>query len=271
MFDDWKSKMMPSGTHTPIPKKPTPKWRTLLIGAAFLLGANRVAFPGIGLVPPPPTDPWVTYTSRACPFPLGTPGPWEVFLFTDKDGRGECRSFAPGLYPYGDNLGIPDNAVKSIYVGTHARVALFKDPLFAGLPRFTSSYVYGGIRNLGSPWDKQVSSMRVETDAARSCNDLKSGEFALFTADGTNFVDIDCIILPARAHDGRANQFPSSEYMGVWDDHISIIDLTKANCDILAFDDPGYRGSRAVIYTRGYKWYPREDNQKISSMQLSCL
>jgi hypothetical protein len=269
MFDDWKSNMMPRGTQTPIPKKPTPKWRTLLIGAGFLLGSNLAAFPNAAMMSPPPTDPWVTYASRACPFPRGAPGPWEVFLFTEKDGRGDCRSFAPGLYPYSDNLGIPDNSVKSIYVGTQVRVALFKDPLFANLPSpspYASTY---GIMNLDSPWDKQISSMRVEI-AARNCYYLGSGEFALFTAEGTNFYD-DCIILPARARDGRANQFPSSEYMGVWNDHIFMIDLTRANCDILAFDDAGYRGSRAVIYTRGYKWYPGDYNQKISSMWLSCL
>jgi hypothetical protein len=270
MFDDWKSNMMPRGTQTPIPKKPTPKLRILLIGAAFLLGANRVAFPGIGLVPPPATDPWVTYTSRACPFPPGTPGPWEVFLFTEKDGGGWCRSFAPGLYPYSDNLGIPNDGVKSIYVGRYVRVELFKDALFAGLPRFTSSYIYGGIKNLEPPWDKQVSSMRVEI-ASRSylCNDLKSGEFALSTAEGTNFFDVDCIVLPARAHDGRANQFPSSAYMGVWGRHIVEVDLRKANCGAYVYEDAGYRGAAGVYYT-GYKWYPREWNLAISSIQMVC-
>jgi hypothetical protein len=275
MFDNWKSNMVPSGTltQTPIPKKPTPKWRTLLISTGFLLGSNLVAFPSAALITGhPPTDPWVVYASRTCPSPPGVPGIWEVFLFTEKNGGGECRSFAPGLYPYSDNLGIPDNSVKSLYVGASVRVALFKDPLFAGLPRFTSSYVYGGIRNLEPPWDKQISSMRVETDAARSCNDLKSGEFALITGEDTGLLGSDCIILPARGHDGRANQFPSSKYMGVWDDHIFVIDLTKANCDILAFAEPGYRGQNS-IYTHGYMYDVREyqnppEYQKISSMQV---
>jgi hypothetical protein len=105
--------------------------------------------------------------------------------------------------------------VKSIYVGRWVRVVLFKDALFADLPRFTSSYIYGGIKNLDPPWDTQVSSMRVEI-ASRSylCNDVKSGELALSIAAGTNFLDVDCMVLPARAHDGTANQFPSSAYMG---------------------------------------------------------
>jgi hypothetical protein len=269
MFDDWKSKMIPQETHTP--KKSTPRWRTLLIGASFLLGSNLAAFPGAALIlPPPPTDYWRIYNnSRECPSPRGVPGIWEVFLFTEKDGGGSCRSFTPGLYPDSGWLVIPDNSVKSIYVGRYVRVALFKDPVFAGLPRLTSSYA-NGIANLDSPWDKQVSSMRVEIAARSSwpCNDLRSGEFALYTGEDSGLRGNDYFILPTHDHHGWPNGFPSSAHMGVWDNHIVAIDLTKSDCDLFGFDEPGYGGTNGTpIYTHGYEWetYP----QKISSIRVA--
>jgi hypothetical protein len=268
MFDDWKSNIIPRETHTP--KQSTPRWRTLLIGASFLLGSNLAAFPSAALIlPGPTTDYWRIYNnSKACPNPPGVPGIWEVFLFTKKDGQGECRSFTPGLYPNSDYFGIPDNSVKSIYVGRYVRVALFKDSVFAGLPRLTSSYA-NGIKNLDPPWDKQVSSMRVEIAARSSfpCNDLRSDEFALYTGEDTGLLGNDCIILPLYDHYGSPNGFPTSAHMGVWDNHIVAIDLTKSNCDLFGFDDPGYRGTNGTpIYIHGYEW---ETYQKISSIRVA--
>jgi hypothetical protein len=248
MFDDWKSNLMPPRRHILISTRSTRRWRKLLMGISFLLASNLVSSPSVACcIPPPPTDPWRIYASGTCPSPPVVSGIWEVFLFTEKDGQGQCRSFTPGLYPYSDNLGIADNSVKSIYVGKYVRVALFKDAVFAGFPRLTSSYA-NGIKNLDSGWDKRVSSMRVEVASRSSypCFDLKSGEFALYTGEDTGLLGNDCMILPLHDHDGRANQFPSSEYMGVWDNHIVLIDLTKSNCDLLAFDDPRYGGANGT-------------------------
>jgi hypothetical protein len=232
------------------------KWSMMLIGASCLLGVELSASPSsacLGCSGPPPTAWWQVVTANPCT--TDSPGPWEVFIFSDKDGGGKCRVLTPGLYPDWSHMGLPDNWMSSYKVGEYVRGTIFKDSVYRGsLELITKQpppeYHNNGFQNLPDGWNETISSMRVEL-SAHPCWKLRADEIALFSGpDPTkNFPDPtksfdDCIVLPVFAGDGLTpNKFPSSMYMGIADNSISTIDLTKSKCDLRASSDSDYGGS----------------------------
>src|ERR1700730_16786792 len=117
-------------------KKGTSKWRLMLMGAICLIGVNLTVSQSLalGLVFfASPSDPSRLNIGIKCSDPHRAPGPWEVLIFSDKDGGGKCSSLEPGLYPISSSLGSLVLGRSPAGVGIpNARVEQAEDPRFAG-------------------------------------------------------------------------------------------------------------------------------------------
>ncbi len=205
------------------------------------------------------------------------PGPNEVIVYSLVGFGGDCAVLTPGFYPYGPNLGIGDDAISSIKVGSAVRARVFKNPVYgsdlnAYAPN-TNSAGLGGF-------DNKISSMRVElASRSQTCNDVKPGEIALYR---NPYETGDCVVLDAdgNPHDHRtgakqAPSYPSAEAMGIANDSISSIKNNSAYT-LTGFVDENYTGKLGITvppYTTnhalpgsGFLHKGIEDN--ISSVQL---
>jgi hypothetical protein len=155
-------------------KNGTTKWRLMLMGATCLIGVNLTVSQSVAqyvtflpeplpFTEPSPSDPSRLNIGVKCSNPHGAPGPWEVFIFSDKDGGGRCSSLEPGLYPissslgsvvlgpspasvgipnarveqaagpkFPGNFGIPNDWPSSVQVGKNVLVQLFRNDSFGG-------------------------------------------------------------------------------------------------------------------------------------------
>jgi hypothetical protein len=117
-------------------KKGSTKWRLMLMGVTCLIGVNLTVSQSValGLVfLGSPSDPSRLNIGIKCSDPHRAPGPWEVLIFSDKDGGGKCSSLEPGLYPISSSLGSVVLGPSPAGVGIpDARVQQAEDPTFAG-------------------------------------------------------------------------------------------------------------------------------------------
>jgi hypothetical protein len=147
----------------------------------------------------------------------------EVFIFSNGNFGGTCAALGLGLYPYSGTthaswpndgrFGLPNDSISSLKVGSAVRARLFSDGMYGG--NFTWFSGFGAFASMPSGWNDVTSSIRVE-DNTRSptCNDLRSGEFALFREP--NFIG-ECIVLPYGAWRSQP------ENLGIANDSVSSI------------------------------------------------
>jgi hypothetical protein len=224
-------------------------WRMMLIGASCLLGVELSASPSsacLGCSPQPPTLPWqVQYATKSCTAG-GLPGPFEVFIFDDaidpnrRLNGGNCTVLTPGLYPHDTNMGIRNDSMSAIKVGPNVRARVFYDGTYGGQPQLfpKNSSTLDFVKIF---WNDVASSMRVElANRDVNCQDVRSGEIALFTE--VNFQG-DCVILPVHSDDGSLNEFATPESMGIANDTTRSMFTFGSDCDVLVFDDAYFRGS----------------------------
>jgi hypothetical protein len=305
-----------NNAHELISKGATTNWRMMLIATSVLLGIDLGASEAAGQGSPAPPSVLLgidlgaseaallseasrVATSHACQGDF--PGPYEVFIFTDIDYRGQCASLRPGLYPYSWTLGLPNHSITSIMVGEHVRVRLFRGDVYggdrardivslSGTPDETcDSYTTGerfptacGLRFL-TGFNDSTASMRVELDSAGwpFCG-LFPNYFGLFEDASFNSFDrrADCVVLPVFRDDGQPNDFPTPQSMGIRNDSISSLWANNSSCDIEAFTDPFFGGrsfrfpkSRLTLAGNGnFQRLSDSINDRISSIRLvDCL
>ena len=147
-----------------------------------------------------------------------TPNANEVIVYKDPNFGGACAVLTGGFYPYGTNLGIGNDAIRSMKVGSGMRARAFYDAGYAG--QWTQYTPGTSLGTLGPTWDHQISSMRIEPGNRSSiCDDLQEGEVALFEGwNGTG----DCVVLPG---DGA---YPTADAMGIANDSISAANNNSA-------------------------------------------
>jgi hypothetical protein len=171
----------------------------------------------------------------------------EVILYKDPTFGGACAAVTPGFYPYGTNLGIGNDAVRSIKVGSGVRARAFYDAGYAG--QWTQYTPGMSLGTLGPTWDHQISSMRIEPgNRSAICDDLQEGEVALF--EGWNGAG-DCVVLP-----GEGN-YPSADVMGIANDSVSGINNNSSNRMLLFWDQDFQRSAGPTIEPHTFmRWLP---------------
>jgi hypothetical protein len=180
----------------------TAKFRALLMRASFVFAIGLAASPAAAVdfaIDFPPAAAWRINSAKACTG--DQPGRWQVYVWTDKERGGKCAALEPGLYPYPENLGVPDNWISSIQAGAKVRARLFENSVYGGGKTAVFPGEYFDTLDSVS-WNGKVSSMRVEVGLRdENCGSgqpnavLQPGEIALLTEQ--NFQG-DCIILPSQ-------------------------------------------------------------------------
>ncbi len=140
-----------------------------------------------------------------------TPNADEVIVYKDPNFGGACALLTGGFYPYGTNLGVGNDAIRSIKVGSGMRARAFYDAGYAG--QWTQYTPGTSLGTLGPTWDHRISSIRIEPgNRSSTCDDLQEGEVALFEGwNGTG----DCVVLPG------TGSYPTADAMGIANDSIS--------------------------------------------------
>lgn len=253
------------------------KLQLMLLAACCVMAVDFAAFPNaaFAIFMPMARPPLVqTFGTRPCPI---APSPDQVLIFTDRDGGDPdtCRVLTPGLYPDWHHLGINDNWMSSIWVGSGVRARLFKDSVYRGVPlticggtgteKQCGGTVAGsmkvrvslGVFNLAdADFNDSVSSMRVERIGdAPTCNDLRDGEVALFTKPnlgvGGGVYLADCIVQPKFkfVFDGTTvqtlyNDLATPEDMGIADNALSSMNLSNIKgCTLRAYPEEVFGGN----------------------------
>ena len=87
------------------------------------------------------------------------PGPDQVALFTGINYAGECVLKEPGRYPTALSIGLPDDSISSLKVGTDVHVVLYRDADYGG----RKEMFVGDEPDLQSHWigNDQVTALRV--------------------------------------------------------------------------------------------------------------
>ncbi len=158
-----------------------------------------------------------------CQTPTSTASPAsnEVYVYADGNYGGQCAAMYIGFYPYAGNqpggFGVPNDSISSYKIGFLARMRAFADGPFQGSSIILSS----SSPVMPTGWNDVISSIRVE-DGSRSvnCNDLRAGEFALFT--GANLTG-DCVVYKYPTIDGGSVSFQDPAHMGIANDYIKSV------------------------------------------------
>jgi hypothetical protein len=134
-----------------------------------------------------------------------TPGPDEVAVYTGASFTGQCRIKGFGTYGNSGAIGLPDNSIRSIKVGSQVQATLYKDPNLQGQHKLFQF----AIQNLGTDpiLGNQVSSMKVDW---RPCFPSAS-QVALY--DGPNFT--------GRCVTKNVGQFADASAMGLPNNSVS--------------------------------------------------
>lgn len=141
-----------------------------------------------------------------------SPGPNEVIVTSGEGFGGKCAALQPGFYPYSSNFLVGDDAIRSVKVGSNARLRAFMDRGYGGAWNIYAPNTQ--LSGLG-PFNAQISSLRVEPGNRHStCDDVAEGEIALYEGwDETG----DCVVLPG---DGA---YATADAMGIANDTISSV------------------------------------------------
>ncbi len=140
--------------------------------------------------PPPPT---------ATPPPNCNPNTDQVALFVDSNYGGQCVVKGVGEYPNPGAIGLPNDAISSLKVGSNVRAVLCRDDNFGGgCETFTGDDPNLGDNSIG---DNQVSSVKVEV---RGCNDPGADQVVLYA--NTNYGG-NCVTL-------GVGEYPNPGYLG---------------------------------------------------------
>jgi hypothetical protein len=215
----------------------------------------------VGAPPPPAAKGWphdiLSANATTC---ARTPGPNEVIVYKDPNFGGACSVLTPGFYPYGTNLGVGNDAIRSIKVGSAVRARAFLDMGYAGA--WTQYPPGNALGTLGPAWDHQISSMRVEPgNRSAICNDLQEGEVALF--EGWSGAG-DCVVLPAQGG------YPSADAMGIANDTISSVNNNSSSRIVLFWDQNyGREGTPQIPPHTFTKWLP-ESSAMLVTIDNNC-
>lgn len=94
-----------------------------------------------------------------------SPGPNEVALFVDSFFRGQCVVKGIGLYPHSEDIGLPNDSISSIKVGSQVKALLCQQADFRGTCQlFTSSVAQLSKEMIGHD---NVSSVKVQPRSER--------------------------------------------------------------------------------------------------------
>jgi hypothetical protein len=89
-----------------------------------------------------------------------TPGPKQVAVFMDADYHSTCRVLSQGSYPSAEAIGLPNDSISSVMVGSGARAYLCRNQNLGGTcERFSADDANLSNNSIGND---QVTSLRVE-------------------------------------------------------------------------------------------------------------
>jgi len=156
----------------------------------------------------------------------------QVYIYHDPNYV-TCSALPVGLYPQWSVMGMQNDSISAIKVGSNVRFRTFRDYTYSG-----SFYVwyqggkYPALSTYG--WNDSISSARVEwAYRNEQCADVQDGEMALFRdRNGTG----DCVVLPTDI------SYPTAAEMGIKNDSISSV-IYRGRNQAYLFYDPWYTGS----------------------------
>ncbi len=200
----------------------------------------------------PPTKGWPSKVLSATVLPPSqcnrAAGPSEVIVYSLPSFGGTCATLVAGFYPRGESLGVGDDQIGSMKVGSAVRARAFFDPIYRGN---VTAYVPGSNEAGLGPFNRKISSMRIEPGhRSVACSDLADNEIALFR-DQSGMGD--CVVLSGdyNPHDHRtgapaAPAYPTAETMGIADDGISSARNNSAG-NLVCYADQNFSG-RGVTF-----------------------
>lgn len=170
-----------------------------------------------------------TPTAQSC-----RPNANQIAIFYDSNYRGRCRVRDVGNYPSARSIGLPNDSISSIVVGSNVGAMLCKDVNYKGTcETYRSNDSFLGNNSIGND---QVSSIRVFRKANRpstsqSCRP-NSNQIAVFV--GTRY--------SGRCVTRNAGSYANARAIGLPNDTISSIRV-GSNVRALVCRDINYRGS----------------------------
>lgn len=184
--------------------------------------------------------------------------PDQVAFFTDANYRGACVMKTIGDYPSSGEIGLPNDSISSIRVGSNAQVVLCKDNNFQGdCIRRDSDVSFLNDRQVGND---AVSSAKVQL---RGFGDCMPGNDEVSFYTNANFLG-DCIVK-------TLGEYANSSAIGLLNDSISSVRL-GANTQVILCTDDGYGGD-CIIRTANIAFLndDRVGNDRVSSAKVQRL
>jgi hypothetical protein len=205
--------------------------------------------------------PHTTTRSAGCPPPDRTlaeaedcaSGPNQVAFFTDAfhhvNGKGKCSVRSVGSYPTAALVGIPDNSVKSIRVGSQVQAHICTNNSFGGK---CVTYKRDVKLNFGKVKSNTLSSAKVQVrvNLASDCNPGPD-QVALFK--DRNWVG-PCTVV-------GMGQYANSSAMGIANNSISSI-LVGSRVALKAYEDSYFKG-RNKIFDSSEPYFPTMGGENI--------
>jgi hypothetical protein len=171
-----------------------------------------------------------------------TPSAAQIAVFQHKNFGGGCAAMEPGHYTHKDRLGITNDTVSSVQVGSGAEVLLCRDSNYLGdCELFTAARADLSGTRVG---DDRLSSMWVRARGTTTCvpgpDQVSIYRHSLF--EGT------CVVKPI-------GDYPTETTLGIGNDEVSsarvganvqlmaCADVQYVGCDVFTKDTPSFSGT----------------------------
>jgi hypothetical protein len=184
------------------------------------------------------------------------PGANQVSFFVDALYNGQCVTKDFGDYQTADAIGLPNDSITAIRVGTNAQAYVCRDNLFGG----TCQTITGDVPDLSNQpvGNDQISSAKVQPRATPSTCTPGPNQAAFFI--DVNFLG-SCVVR-------EFGNYPDADAIGLPNDSISSIRV-GANAQVVVCQDDFYRGACDTLAgDTPDLWGHAVGNDQISSLRV---
>jgi hypothetical protein len=184
------------------------------------------------------------------------PGPGHAAFFVDANYHGQCVVLAIGDFPTAESIGLPNDSISSIRVGTGTQVYACRDHYFQGTCELITTDVPGlGNHTVGND---TITSLKVQAHGASTACVPGASQAALFI--DANFSG-GCVVR-------GTGSYPTSESIGLPNDSISSFKL-GATAQVIACRDNNY-GGNCQLFTNDIAYLGGQPigNDTISSVKI---
>jgi hypothetical protein len=179
----------------------------------------------------------------------------QVAFFMDANFKGKCVIKDVGEYPNAEAIGLPNDSISSVQVGSNVQVVLCKDTNFGGdciLLRTSSSFLNGP--QVGND---QVTSAKVQLAGTTAC-EPGNNQASFFT--NANYLG-SCVIK-------GVGVFPNARAIGLPNDSISSVRVGR-NAQVVLCKDTNFGGDCILLRTSSsFLHGPRVGNDQVTSAKV---